>query len=38
LTGNIKGITIEISGNTTKLEKALRNVNNSGKDLILLSI
>nr|DAX37126.1 MAG TPA: minor tail protein [Caudoviricetes sp.] len=33
MAGNIKGITIEIGGNTTKLEKALRNVNNSGRDL-----
>lgn len=27
MAGNIKGITIEINGDTTKLDKALRNVN-----------
>ena len=27
MAGNIKGITIELNGDTTKLDKALRNVN-----------
>ena len=27
MAGNIKGITIEIGGDTTKLEKALKDVN-----------
>jgi len=29
----VKGITVEFSGNTTKLDKALRDVRNSAKDL-----
>ena len=33
MAGNIKGITIEIGGNTTKLDRALRDVNNTSKDL-----
>lgn len=33
MAGNIKGITIEIGGNTTKLDKALREVNKTSKDL-----
>ena len=33
MAGNIKGITIEFSGDTTKLDKALRNIRNSTKDL-----
>lgn len=33
MAGNIKGITIEIGGNTTKLEKALKDVNAGAKDL-----
>ena len=31
--GSIKGITIEFSGNTTKLDKALRQIRNSTKDI-----
>lgn len=31
--GNIKGITIEFEGNTTKLDSALRKIKNSTKDL-----
>ena len=31
--GNIRGITIEFEGNTTKLDKALRQVNNKTKDI-----
>ena len=33
MAGNIKGITIELSGDTTKLEKALRNVNRETQTL-----
>ena len=33
MAGNIKGITIEINGDTTRLDRALRNVNNTGRDL-----
>lgn len=33
MAGNIKGITIELNGDTTKLDKALRNVNNETKDV-----
>ncbi|RDY20707.1 phage tail tape measure protein [Criibacterium bergeronii] len=33
MAGNIKGITIEIGGNTTKLEKALKGVNKTSRDL-----
>ena len=33
MAGNIKGITIEIGGNTTKLENALKNVNKTSRDL-----
>lgn len=33
MAGNIKGITIEIGGDTTKLEKALKGVNTSSRDL-----
>lgn len=33
MAGAIKGITIEIGGNTTKLDKALRDVNSKSKDL-----
>lgn len=33
MAGNIKGITIEIGGDTTKLEKALKGVNSSARDL-----
>lgn len=33
MAGNIKGITIEFNGDTTKLDKALRTVRNSTKDL-----
>ena len=32
MAGNIKGITIEIGGNTTPLQKALSGVNKSIKD------
>ena len=32
-TGNIKGITIEIGGETTKLDKALRGINSTSKTL-----
>lgn len=32
MAGNIKGITIEIGGNTTPLQKALSDVNKSIKD------
>lgn len=31
--GSIKGITIEFAGDTTKLDKALRNINKSTKDI-----
>ena len=33
MAGNIKGITIEFRGDTTKLDKALRDIRNSTKDL-----
>ncbi len=33
MAGNIKGITIEFRGDTTKLDKALREVRNSTKDI-----
>lgn len=33
MAGNIKGITIEIGGDTTKLDKALKDVNKNSKDL-----
>ena len=33
MAGNIKGITIEFNGDTTKLDKALREVRNSTKDI-----
>lgn len=33
MAGNIKGITIEFNGDTTKLDKALRDVRNSSKDI-----
>ncbi len=33
MAGNIKGITIEFSGDTTKLDKALRQIKNSTKDI-----
>ena len=33
MAGNIKGITIEFNGDTTKLDKALRQIKNSTKDL-----
>lgn len=33
MAGNIKGITIEFNGDTTKLDKALRQVRNSTKDI-----
>ena len=33
MAGNIKGITIEFRGDTTKLDKALRDVRNSTKDI-----
>lgn len=33
MAGNIKGITIEFNGDTTKLDKALRQVKNSTKDI-----
>lgn len=33
MAGKIKGITIEIGGDTTKLDKALKNVNNTSRDL-----
>lgn len=33
MAGNIKGITIEIGGDTTQLEKALKSVNTSARDL-----
>ena len=33
MAGNIKGITIEFEGNTTKLDSALRKIKNSTKDL-----
>lgn len=33
MAGNIKGITIEFNGDTTKLDKALRQVNNKTKDI-----
>ena len=33
MAGTVKGITIEFDGNTTKLDKALRDVNKSTKDI-----
>ena len=33
MAGNIKGITIEIGGNTTKLEKALKDVNTTSREV-----
>lgn len=33
MAGNIKGITIEFKGDTTKLDKALRDIRNSTKDI-----
>ena len=33
MAGNIKGITIEFQGDTTRLDKALRQVNNKTKDI-----
>lgn len=33
MAGNIKGITIEIGGDTTKLDKALKDVNKNSRDL-----
>lgn len=33
MAGNIKGITIEFAGDTTKLDKALRQINNNTKSL-----
>lgn len=33
MAGNIKGITIEFNGDTTKLDKALREINNNTKSL-----
>jgi phage-related minor tail protein len=33
MAGNIKGLTVEIGGDTTKLDKALENVNKKSKDL-----
>ena len=33
MAGNIKGITIEFQGDTTKLDKALRQIKNSTKDI-----
>lgn len=33
MAGNVKGIVIEFSGNTTKLDKALRDIRNSTKDI-----
>jgi len=33
MAGNIKGITIEFAGDTTKLDKALRQIKNSTKDI-----
>ena len=33
MAGNVKGITIEFRGDTTKLDKALRDIKNSTKDL-----
>ena len=33
MAGNIKGITIEFAGDTTRLDKALRQVNNKTKDI-----
>ena len=33
MAGNIKGITIEIGGDTTKLEKALKSVNTTSREL-----
>lgn len=33
MAGNIKGITIELNGDTTKLDKALRNVNRETQTL-----
>lgn len=33
MAGNIRGITIEIGGDTTRLDRALREVNSTGRDL-----
>ena len=33
MAGNIKGITIEFRGDTTKLDKALRQINSETKSL-----
>ena len=33
MAGNVKGITIEFRGDTTQLDKALREVRNSTKDI-----
>ena len=33
MAGNVKGITIEFNGDTTKLDKALRQIKNSTKDI-----
>ena len=33
MAGNIKGITIEFRGDTTKLDKALRQINNETKNI-----
>ena len=33
MAGNIRGITIEFAGDTTKLDKALRQIKNSTKDI-----
>lgn len=33
MAGNVKGITIEFQGDTTKLDKALRDIKNSTKDI-----
>ena len=33
MTGNIRGITIEIGGDTTTLQKALKDVNKHSRDL-----
>lgn len=33
MAGNVKGITIEFDGNTTRLDKALKDVKNSTKDI-----
>ena len=34
MAGNVKGITIEFRGDTTQLDKALREVRSSTKDII----